>query len=47
LDLSLDVVDGVGALDLESDCLSGEGLDEDLHLDDVMGCMGMCIDERS
>jgi len=31
LDLSLDVVDGVGRLDLESDRLAGEGLDEDLH----------------
>ena len=31
LDLSLDVLDGVGSLDLEGDGLSGEGLDEDLH----------------
>jgi hypothetical protein len=31
LDLGLDVVDGVGALDLEGDGLAGEGLDEDLH----------------
>ena len=31
LNLSLDVVDGVGRLDLESDRLAGEGLDEDLH----------------
>jgi len=32
LDLSLDVLDGVGWLDLKSDCLSGEGLDENLHV---------------
>merc|ERR1712157_453942 len=31
LDLSLDVVDGVGRLDLESDGLASESLDEDLH----------------
>ena len=31
LNLSLDVVDGVGGLDLKSDGLSSEGLDEDLH----------------
>ena len=31
LDLGLDVVDGIGALDLESDGLPREGLDEDLH----------------
>jgi len=31
LDLGLDVVDGVGRLDLQSDRLAGEGLDEDLH----------------
>jgi len=31
LDLLLDVVDGIGALDLEGDGLSSEGLDEDLH----------------
>jgi len=31
LDLGLDVVDGVGALDLEGDGLSRQGLDEDLH----------------
>ena len=31
LDLGLDVVDGVGRLDLESDGLAGESLDEDLH----------------
>ena len=31
LNLRLDVVDCVRALDLESDCLAGERLDEDLH----------------
>ena len=31
LDLSLDVLNGVRWLDLKSDGLSGEGLDEDLH----------------
>ena len=31
LDLGLDVVDGVTWLDLKSDSLSGEGLNEDLH----------------
>jgi hypothetical protein len=31
LDLLLHVVDGVGRLNIESDGLAGEGLDEDLH----------------
>jgi len=31
LNLGLDVVDGVGGLNLESNGLAGEGLDEDLH----------------
>jgi len=31
LNLGLDVVDGVGRLNLEGDGLAGEGLDEDLH----------------
>jgi streptomycin 6-kinase len=31
LDLGLDVLDGVGWLDVEGDGLSGESLDEDLH----------------
>merc|ERR1711937_693875 len=31
LDLRLDVVDGVGALDLECDGLTSKGFDEDLH----------------
>ena len=32
LNLGLDVRDGIRALHLEGDGLSGEGLDEDLHL---------------
>lgn len=32
LDLGLDIVDGVKTLHLEGDCLTGEGLHEDLHL---------------
>jgi len=31
LDLCLDVVDGIGSLDVKGDGLAGEGLDEDLH----------------
>merc|ERR1719159_1477320 len=31
LDLSLDVLDGVGWFDLEGDGLASQGLDEDLH----------------
>src|ERR1700733_5921714 len=31
LDLGLDVLNGVTGLDIKSDGLSGEGLDEDLH----------------
>ena len=31
LDLSLDVLNGVRRLDLESDSLPGKGLDENLH----------------
>ena len=31
LDLLLDLLDGVGSLDLKGDGLAGEGLDEDLH----------------
>jgi hypothetical protein len=31
LDLSLDVVDGVGRLDLQSDGLAREGLNKNLH----------------
>ena len=33
LDLGLDVLDGVRGLDVEGDCLAGEGLDENLHLE--------------
>ena len=32
LDLGLDVLDGVGGLDLKGDGLASEGLDKDLHL---------------
>ena len=32
LDLDFDVVDGVGSLNLESDCLASESFDEDLHV---------------
>ena len=31
LGLGLDVIDGVGGLDLESDGLAGESLNKDLH----------------
>ena len=31
LNLRLDVIDGIGRLDLESDRLAGQGLDKDLH----------------
>jgi len=31
LDLLLHVFDGIGAFNLEGNCLAGEGLDEDLH----------------
>merc|ERR1711966_365221 len=31
LDLLLDVLDGIGWLDIKSDGLAGEGLDKDLH----------------
>jgi len=37
LDLGLDIVDGIGGLDLKSDGLASEGLYEDLHL--VVVCM--------
>ena len=33
LDLSFDILDGVGRLDLKGDGLAREGLDEDLHPD--------------
>lgn len=32
LDLGLDIVDGIGGLNLERDGFTREGLDEDLHL---------------
>jgi len=33
LDLSLDILNGVSWLDIEGDGLTGEGFDEDLHVD--------------
>jgi hypothetical protein len=42
LDLGLDVVDGIGGLDLKSDGLAGEGLNEDLH-DVLWLCCGGVI----
>jgi len=49
LNLALDVVDGIRRLDLKSDGLAGEGLDEDLHFGDVFDVtvMDMCIGKRS
>jgi hypothetical protein len=35
LNFALDIVDGVGRLDLEGDGLTREGLDEDLHVEDL------------
>jgi hypothetical protein len=35
LNLALDIVDGVGRLDLKGDGLTREGLDEDLHVEDL------------
>ena len=32
LDLGLDILDGVARLNLKGDGLTGQGLDEDLHL---------------
>lgn len=37
LDLAFDIVDGVGRLNLKSDGLAREGLDEDLHAEDLEG----------
>ena len=31
LDLALDIVNRIGAFDFEGDCLSGQGLNKDLH----------------
>jgi len=36
LNLALDVVDSIAGLDLKGDGLAGKGLDEDLHLEDVV-----------
>jgi len=38
LDLGLDVVDGVGGLNLKGDGLAGEGFHENLHCFWVMAC---------
>ena len=38
LNLLLDILDGVGRLDLEGDGLTGEGLHEDLHGDGLCCC---------
>lgn len=35
LDLRLDIVDGVRRLNLEGDGFAREGLDEDLHIEDL------------
>ena len=35
LNLGLDVVDGIGRLHLKGDGLAREGLDEDLHVEDL------------
>jgi hypothetical protein len=35
LNFALDIVDGVGRLDLKGDGLTREGLDEDLHVEDL------------
>ncbi|GJM85593.1 hypothetical protein PR202_ga02058 [Eleusine coracana subsp. coracana] len=46
LDLRLDIVDGVRALDLESDGLARQGLDEDLHLLDSSTERSAMINEK-
>jgi hypothetical protein len=35
LDFGLDIVDGIGRLHLKGDSLTREGLDEDLHDEDL------------
>jgi hypothetical protein len=35
LNLALDIIDGIGRLDLKGDGLTREGLDEDLHVEDL------------
>ena len=35
LNLALDIIDGVGRLDLKGDGLTREGLDKDLHVEDL------------
>ena len=38
LDLRLDIVDGVGGLNLKGDGFARQGLDEDLHDEDLTNC---------
>ena len=45
LNLGLDIVDGIGRLNLKRDSLAGESLDEDLH-DDIDECAGVVMDDR-
>lgn len=40
LNLGFDIVDSIGRLHLEGDCLAGEGFDEA-----IVGYVSMCIDE--
>ena len=47
LDLSLDVFDGVGWLDLKSDSLSRKGLNEDLHVCEVVFFINYKVQIRS
>ena len=42
LDLGLDVLDGVGLLDLKGDGLASKSFDEDLHCCWVVGCLVGC-----
>jgi len=43
LNLALNVVDGVGRLNLESDGLSSQSLNEDLHVDGLRGLSVVCV----
>jgi hypothetical protein len=47
LDLGLDVVDGVAALNLESDGLSSQSFDEDLHLVFLCTYFHLCTNYQS
>jgi hypothetical protein len=49
LDLGLDIVDGIGRLHLKGDSLAREGLDENLHVEDLIksgACKGESFFER-